>query len=183
DEYSNNTGSDSMTILKQECENYDQNFLHVSVLPAVTIILLLSLVERRKRTFACERNVLCLSGWFGITVPVDFTSTQENRWSYAFAFGAVTQHMVSLTFGISNPLPFTLPPYLKVFMYMAAAIKVGVACMPLFICVSTSNQLLGGILGLLYAVFWFSLQIWELVWCSDSANKGGLRHHLLDHEW
>ncbi|KAM9449613.1 stimulated by retinoic acid gene 6 protein-like isoform 2-T2 [Clarias gariepinus] len=184
DEFSHHTGSDSMTVLKQECENYDQYFLHMSLLPAVAIILLLSLLERRKRTCACERNLLCLSGRFSLVVPVDFTSTQENRWSYAFAFGAVTQHMVSLTFGISNPLPFTIPPYLKVFMYMVAAIKVGVACMPLFICLSTSHQLLGGVLGLLYAVFWFSLQMWELVWCSDStADKGGLRNDLKEHEW
>ncbi|KAF5891616.1 stimulated by retinoic acid 6 protein-like isoform X1, partial [Clarias magur] len=116
--------------------------------------------------------------------PVDFTSTQENRWSYAFAFGAVTQHMFTLILTTRNPLPFTLPPYLEVFMYMAAAIKVGVACMPLFICLSTSHQLLGGVLGLLYAVFWFSLQMWELVWCSDStADKGGLRDYVLHHEW
>ncbi|XP_026990493.1 stimulated by retinoic acid gene 6 protein-like isoform X3 [Tachysurus fulvidraco] len=169
---------------KQECEDFDQNFLHFSLLPAVLIILLLSFVQQRKKIYAFEKRFLCLSGRFGLVVPVDFTSTQENRWSYAFAFGAITGQMVNLIFGISDPLPFTLPSYLKVFVYMAAAMKVGMACMPLFCCLSTPHKLLGGVLGLLFSLFWFTMSMYELVWCSEStASKGGLRDYLLEHEW
>ncbi|KAF4074719.1 hypothetical protein AMELA_G00242470 [Ameiurus melas] len=126
----------------------------------------------------------CLSGRFGVVVPVDFLSTLENRWSYAFAFGAIAQHMVTLIIDDRNPLPFTLPPSLKVFVYMVSAVKVGVACMPLFTCLSTPHHLLGGVLGLLYSLYWFSLQVYELRWCSGSTvNKGGLRDYLLAHEW
>ncbi|XP_053533436.1 stimulated by retinoic acid gene 6 protein-like isoform X1 [Ictalurus punctatus] len=178
-----NSGTDS----KRNCEDFDLYFLHVSLLPAVLIILLLSLVERRKRVFALERRFMppCLSGRFGVVVPVDFLSTLENRWSYAFAFGAVAQHMVNLIINIdSDPLLVKLPPSLKVFMYMVAAVKVGVACMPLFACFSTPHNLLGGVLGLLYSLYWFSLEVYELYWCGDSnVSKGGLRDYLLVDEW
>ncbi|KAK3523093.1 hypothetical protein QTP86_014210 [Hemibagrus guttatus] len=181
---STDSSSSNGTDLKQECENYDQYFLGVSLLPAVLIVLLLSFIQQREKIYSFERRFLCLRGRFGVVVPVDFSSTLENRWSYAFAFGAVTHHMVNLIIGISNPLPFTLPPYLKVFVYMAAALKVGVACMPLFSCLSTPHQLLGGVLGLLYSLFWFTMSMYELVWCNDSTvDKGGLRDYLLAHEW
>ncbi|XP_058239988.1 stimulated by retinoic acid gene 6 protein-like [Hemibagrus wyckioides] len=184
---STDSSSSNRTVTKQECENYDQYILGVSLLPAVIIIILLSFVQKRKKIYSFERRFLCLRGRFGVVVPVDFTSTLENRWSYAFAFGAVTHHMVNLIIGISNPLPFTLPytlSYLKVFVYMTAALKVGVACMPLFSCLSTPHQLLGGVLGLLYSLFWFTMSTYELVWCSDSTvNKGGLRDYVLVHEW
>ncbi|XP_060720694.1 stimulated by retinoic acid gene 6 protein-like isoform X2 [Tachysurus vachellii] len=170
-------------VLK-ECEDFDENFLNFSLLPAVFIILLLSFVQRRKKIYGFEKRFLCLSGRFGVVVPVDFTSTQENRWSYAFAFGAVTGQMLSLIFGINGLLPFTLPSYLKVFLYMAAAMKVGVACMPLFCCLSTPHKLLGGVLGLLFSLFWFTTSMYELVWCNDwTAVNKGLRDYLLENEW
>ncbi|KAF4071709.1 hypothetical protein AMELA_G00276480 [Ameiurus melas] len=178
--------SSSMTDSGSHCKDFDQYFLHVSLLPAVFIILLLSLVERRKKIFAFERRFMppCLSGRFGVVVPVDFLSTLENRWSYAFAFGAVAHHMVNLIIDGSSPLPFTLPPPLKIFMYMVAAVKVGVACIPLFACFSTPHHLLGGVLGLLYSLYWFSLEVYELRWCSDSSvSKGSLRDYLLAKEW
>ncbi|KAM9449888.1 stimulated by retinoic acid gene 6 protein-like [Clarias gariepinus] len=180
----NSTDISNETIIKPECENYDQNFLNVTLIPAAVIILLLALVERRKRTCACERKVPCLSGRFGVVVPVDFTSTTDTRWFFALVFGSVVQNMVSLILGITNPLPFTLPSYLSVFVYMLAALKVGIACMPLFACLSTPHQLLGGVLGLLYSIFWFIVQLLELLWCSNStADKGGLKAFFQDYEW
>ncbi|KAF7686647.1 hypothetical protein HF521_015040 [Silurus meridionalis] len=170
--------------LKLECENYDQYFLNATLLPAVCIILLLVFIQRRKKIFGFEENLWCLRGRCGFVVPVDFTSTLENRWSYAFGFGAVTQHMVSLIFGFTKPYPFVLPSYLKVFMYMMSALKVGVVCMPLFACLSTPCQLLGGVLGLLYSLLWVFLDLFELIWCFDStADKGGIRYYLPKFEW
>ncbi|KAG7313823.1 hypothetical protein KOW79_022319 [Hemibagrus wyckioides] len=125
----------------------------VEELENVFILLLLMFVERRQKICSFEKRFPCLSGRFGIMVPLDFTSSLENRWSYAFAFGAITPLIFSLFFGDINPFPYA-PRYLKVFVYLVAALEVGVVCKPFFACLSTPNQMLGGILGLLYTLNW-----------------------------
>ncbi|XP_047672088.1 stimulated by retinoic acid gene 6 protein-like [Tachysurus fulvidraco] len=98
-------------------------------------------------------------------IPLDFTSSLENRWSNAFAFGAITPLIFSLFFGFTNPIPYTPPRYLKVFVYLVAALEVGFICKPFFACLSTPYQMLGGILGLLYTLTWFIMKLWYVIWC------------------
>ncbi|XP_058240030.1 stimulated by retinoic acid gene 6 protein-like [Hemibagrus wyckioides] len=164
----NFSGSDSSfrneSSVDEFCEIPLDNFLLLDLLPSVFILLLLMFVERRQKICSFEKRFPCLSGRFGIMVPLDFTSSLENRWSYAFAFGAITPLIFSLFFGDINPFPYA-PRYLKVFVYLVAALEVGVVCKPFFACLSTPNQMLGGILGLLYTLNWFVLKLWDFILC------------------
>ncbi|KAK2865506.1 hypothetical protein Q7C36_001562 [Tachysurus vachellii] len=166
---------------------------HIYLLPSVFILLLLSFVERRQKVCSFEKRFPCLRGRFGIVVPLDFTSSLENRWSHAFAFGAITPLIFSLFFGFTNPIPYTPPRYLKVFVYLVAALEVGFICKPFFACLSAPNQMLGGILGLLYTLTWFIIKLWDFIWCkwptryddksfegfSLHCNEGGRGLHAL----
>ncbi|XP_060772763.1 stimulated by retinoic acid gene 6 protein-like isoform X2 [Neoarius graeffei] len=136
----------------------------------VFIILLLSFVERRRKIYDCERSALCLRGRFGFVLPLDFTGKMQNRWSYAFAFGAVTPMVLELIFK-STKYNYVLPE-LKVLEVLLTALMVSIACMPLFACLSTPHRLLGGVLGLLYSLFWFIRQLWYLILCRSLLLRG-----------
>ncbi|XP_053335406.1 stimulated by retinoic acid gene 6 protein-like [Clarias gariepinus] len=151
----------------------------------VVILLLLSFVERRKNHHPFEERFPCLRGKFGIVVPLDFTSCLENRWSYAFAFGATAPLIFGLFFGFINPFPYKLPRYLKVFVYLISSMEVGIVSKPFFACLSTPHKMLGGVLGLLYTLAWFIVQLWEVVWCKKAStlNEEDLFVFSLQYEW
>ncbi|XP_049328630.1 stimulated by retinoic acid gene 6 protein-like [Astyanax mexicanus] len=123
------------------------------------IVLLLSFLERRGRVYSFEERFPYLRGRFGIVVPLDFTGTLRNRWSYAFAIGAAAPHMFTLFAGYI--VPFTLPKWLISLVYLVAAFEVGVAFLPFFACLSTRHRELGGALGLLYTLTWLILAVWK----------------------
>uniref|UniRef100_A0A4W4GLS4 STRA6-like n=1 Tax=Electrophorus electricus TaxID=8005 RepID=A0A4W4GLS4_ELEEL len=116
----------------------------------VCIVVLLSFVERRRKIYRFEERFPYLRGRFGVVVPLDFTGTQRNRWSYAFAFGAAADTMVHLLTGLI--LPFSAPKWIITFVYLLAALEVGVAYLPFFACLSTPHRCLGGVLGLIYTL-------------------------------
>ncbi|KAF5891617.1 stimulated by retinoic acid 6 protein, partial [Clarias magur] len=173
------------TVLNKQCEFSSNNFLLLCLLPAVLILLLLSFVERRKNLHAFEKRFPFLRGRFGIVVPLDFTSCLENRWSYAFAFGATAPLIFGLFFGFINPFPYKLPRYLKVFVYLISSLEVGIVSKPFFACLSTPHKMLGGVLGLLYTLAWFIVQLWDLVWCKKAStlNEEDLFVFSLQYEW
>ncbi|XP_026990489.1 stimulated by retinoic acid gene 6 protein-like isoform X2 [Tachysurus fulvidraco] len=147
------------------CKNFGNLFVPLSMLPSVFILLLLSFVEHRKELCECERRFPFLSGRFSFVVPVDFTGKMQNRWSYGFAFGAVTPFMIKLMLITTNTLNF--PSYLAVLQLVITALMVSIACMPLFACLSTPHRLLGGILGLLYSTSWLIALLWKLILCGE----------------
>ncbi|XP_034157051.2 stimulated by retinoic acid gene 6 protein-like [Pangasianodon hypophthalmus] len=173
------------TETNERCQLYYNYSLLLCLLPSGFILLLLSFVERRRKMYTFEKRFPCLSGRFGIVVPLDFTSSLENRWSYAFAFGAVTPLIFSLLFGFIEPFPYTPPRYIKVFAYLVAALEVAIACKPFFVCLSTPHKMLGGVLGLLYTLAWFIAQLWDLIWCKDASkyDKESLLGFSLQYEW
>ncbi|XP_060720688.1 stimulated by retinoic acid gene 6 protein-like isoform X2 [Tachysurus vachellii] len=146
-----------------DCKIFGNLFMPLSMLPSVFILLLLSFVERRKELCECERRIPFLRGRFSFVVPVDFTGKMQNRWSYGFAFGAVTPFMIKLMIITTNTLNF--PPYLRVLELVITALMVSIACMPLFACLSTPHRLIGGILGLLCSTFWLIALLWKLILC------------------
>ncbi|XP_053533384.1 stimulated by retinoic acid gene 6 protein-like isoform X2 [Ictalurus punctatus] len=94
----------------------------------------------------------------------------QNRWSYGFAFGSVTPFVFKL---MSQTLLTTyVPHYLKALVALLAALMVSIACMPLFVCLSTKHRLLGGVLGLLYSLSWFVAQLCNLIFCRILMPKG-----------
>ncbi|XP_076869633.1 stimulated by retinoic acid gene 6 protein-like isoform X2 [Brachyhypopomus gauderio] len=141
-------------------------FLHGCMLPSVCIIVLLSFEESRRRICSVEERTfffLFLRGRFGVVVPLDFTSTLRNRWSYAFAFGIAAEMMVELFSG--NIVPFNVPKWMITVPYLVAALEVGVAHLPFFACLSTTHRGLGGVLGLLYTLTWSAVKVWYLKTC------------------
>ncbi|KAF5891619.1 stimulated by retinoic acid 6 protein-like, partial [Clarias magur] len=175
----------NITELNKQCELSSNNFLLLYLVPAVFILLLLSFVERRKNLHAFEKRFPCLRGRFGIVVPLDFMSSLENRWSYAFAFGATAPQIFGLFFGFINPFPYSPPRYLKAFVYLISSLEVGIVCQPFFVCLSTPHKILGGVLGLLYTLAWFVVQLWDIVWCKGSStlDNENMFGFSLQYEW
>ncbi|XP_058239979.1 stimulated by retinoic acid gene 6 protein-like isoform X1 [Hemibagrus wyckioides] len=164
------------TDLQHYCKIFENFFVPCSMLPSVLIILLLSFAERRGELCEYDRRFPCLKGRFSFIIPVDFTGKIRNRWSYGFAFGAVTPFMIKLIFRDSNLLNF--PTYLKVLEVVIVALMVSIACLPLFTCLSTSNRLLGGVLGLFYSLCWFIALLWKLIFCREILAGEGHQNNL-----
>ncbi|XP_053474844.1 stimulated by retinoic acid gene 6 protein-like isoform X2 [Ictalurus furcatus] len=162
--------SGNATGSHQYCHNFVELQVKLSLLPSVFIILLLSFKERRKKIHDCERHFRCLRGRFSFVIPLDFTGKMQNRWSYGFAFGSVTPFVIKLM--SQTLLTAYVPPYLKALVALLAALMVSIACMPLFICLSTKHRLLGGVLGLLYSLSWFVAQLCNLIFCRILIPKG-----------
>ncbi|XP_072526297.1 stimulated by retinoic acid gene 6 protein-like [Salminus brasiliensis] len=155
----------------QGCDFNRELFLHSFILPSLCIVLLLSFLERRRRVYSFEERFPYLRGRFGIVVPLDFTGTLRNRWSYAFAIGAAAPHMCALFSG--DIIPFTLPKWIITLVYLVAAFEVGVAFLPFFACLSTMHREVGGALGLIYTLTWLILAVWKircLPLCDDTLE-------------
>ncbi|XP_035385691.1 stimulated by retinoic acid gene 6 protein-like isoform X2 [Electrophorus electricus] len=150
------------------CLYLPKHFLHGCLLPSVCIVVLLSFVERRRKIYRFEERFPYLRGRFGVVVPLDFTGTQRNRWSYAFAFGAAADTMVHLLTGLI--LPFSAPKWIITFVYLLAALEVGVAYLPFFACLSTPHRCLGGVLGLIYTLMWLTVKAFYYISCWDTLS-------------
>ncbi|XP_046691115.1 stimulated by retinoic acid gene 6 protein-like isoform X2 [Silurus meridionalis] len=112
------------------CYNYSAQFMSLSLLPSVIIILLLSFVERRQNIRDCERRMPCLTGRFGCVVPLDFMGKMKNRWSYGFAFGAVMPYVINLI--INSTLNPNVPSYIKVLVALITALII--LCLGFLVC-------------------------------------------------
>ncbi|XP_060720696.1 STRA6-like isoform X2 [Tachysurus vachellii] len=148
-------------------------FLHVSLAPSLCIVALLSYLQHREKNHPFEERFPYLKGRFGIVVPLDFMGSMRNRWSYGFAFGAVTPSVL-LLFSESYT-PFPVPSWARrtqTFLYLVGALEVGVAYLPFFLCLSTSRRALGGILGLLYTVAWFTVGLLDVILCPQGEVLG-----------
>ncbi|KAB5518627.1 hypothetical protein PHYPO_G00168160 [Pangasianodon hypophthalmus] len=163
-DFSTRTGS-----MASKCIPMDL-FLHVSLAPSVCIVALLSFLQRREKSHPFEGRFPYLQGRFGIVVPLDFLGSMSNRWSYGFAFGAVTPSVL-LLFSESYT-PFPVPPWARAFVYLVGALEVGVAYLPFFLCLSTPHRALGGVLGLLYTVAWLTVRLYEVITCPEGEVLG-----------
>ncbi|KAF7686645.1 hypothetical protein HF521_015038 [Silurus meridionalis] len=144
--------------------------LHVSLAPSVCIVALLSFLQHREKRYSFEERFPHLQGRFGIVVPLDFLGSMSNRWSYGFAFGAVTPSVL-LLFSESYT-PFPVPPWAKPFVYLVGALEVGVAYLPFFVCLTTPHGILRGVLGLLYTVAWLTARLFDIVTCPKGDLLG-----------
>ncbi|XP_067298116.1 STRA6-like [Pseudorasbora parva] len=145
-------------------------FLHCSLVPAVCIVFLLSVVQRRARAQPFENRFPYLRGRFGIVVPLDFIGNLSNRWSYGFAFGAIAPSVIQLF--SESYAPFNVPNWAKAILYLVGAIEVGVAYLPFFACLSTPHRALGGVLGLLYTLMWLIVRLYDTISCPSGKILG-----------
>ncbi|XP_037546475.1 STRA6-like [Nematolebias whitei] len=145
-------------------------FLHLSLIPAVLITGVLSFLQRRAHRLAIDHRLPFLEGRFGIVVPLDTISSLSNRWSYGFAFGAVSSS-VMLLFS-ERYIPFSIVPWARAIVYLIGALEVGLVYFPFFACLSTPFRMTGAVLGTLYSVSWIVVTVWDMVTCPGGQILG-----------
>lgn len=147
-----------------------QLFLHISLLPAVVIVGILSFLQRRAQKLVIDYKLPCLKGRFGIVVPMDMIGSFSNRWSYGFAFGAVSSSVLLLF--SEQYIPFTVPSWARAIVYLVGALEVGLAFFPFFACLSTTFRAVGAGLGIFYSLCWIIVTIWDTFTCPNGKILG-----------
>ncbi|XP_054460478.1 STRA6-like [Anoplopoma fimbria] len=145
-------------------------FLHVSLVPAVLIVGVLSFLQKRAQRLAIDHKLPFLGRRFGIVVPLDTIGSLSNRWSYGFAFGAVSSSVL-LLFSESF-IPFTVPDWARAIVYLVGALEVGMVYFPFFACLSTPFRGAGAVLGILYSLSWIIVTVWDTFTCPDGKILG-----------
>ncbi|XP_054636013.1 STRA6-like [Dunckerocampus dactyliophorus] len=145
-------------------------FLHLTLIPAVLITIVLSFFQRRAKALAIDHKLPFLQGRFGIVVPLDTISSLSNRWSYGFAFGAVS-YSVLLLFS-ERYIPFTVPPWARAVVYLVGALEVGLVNFPFFACLSTPFRTTGAMLGIIYTLCWLIITVWDTFTCPGGKILG-----------
>ncbi|XP_041838110.1 STRA6-like [Melanotaenia boesemani] len=145
-------------------------FLHLSLVPAVLIAGVLSFLQRRAQRLAIDQRLPFLEGRFAIVVPLDTVGSLSNRWSYGFAFGAVSSSVLLLF--SENYVPFTVPSWAKAIVYLIGALEVGLVYFPFFACLSTPFRMAGAVLGILYSASWIIITVWDTFTCPSGKILG-----------
>ncbi|XP_034045013.1 STRA6-like [Thalassophryne amazonica] len=145
-------------------------FLHFSLIPAVLIAGVLSFLQRRAQRLAIDHRWPFLGRRFAIVVPLDTISSLSNRWSYGFAFGAVSSNVLLLF--SERYIPFTVPTWARAILYLIGALEVGLAYFPFFSCLSTPFRTAGSLLGMLYSLSWIIVTVWDTVTCPGGKVLG-----------
>uniref|UniRef100_A0A3P8N9L3 STRA6-like n=1 Tax=Astatotilapia calliptera TaxID=8154 RepID=A0A3P8N9L3_ASTCA len=117
--------------------------LHLSLIPAVLIAGVLSFLQKRAQRLAIDDRLPFLDRRFAIVVPLDTVGSLSNRWSYGFAFGAVSSSVLLLF--SENYVPFTVPSWARAFLYLIGALEVGLVYFPFFACLSTPFRMTGAV--------------------------------------
>ncbi|XP_068607128.1 STRA6-like [Brachionichthys hirsutus] len=156
----------------QDCQNgiSVDLFLHFSLIPAVLITGVLSFLQKRTKRLAIDHRLPVLGGRFAIVVPLDTIGSLRNRWSYGFAYGAVSSSVL-LLFSESY-VPFYLPPWARATVYLVGALEVGLVYFPFFACLSTPFRAYGAVLGILYSLFWITTMVWDAFTCPGGKIMG-----------
>lgn len=146
------------------------HFLHFSLIPAVFITGVLSFLQRRAKRLEIDHKLPFLEGRFAIVVPLDTIGSLSNRWSYGFAFGAVSSSVL-LLFSESY-IPFTVPNWARAIVYLVGALEVGLVYFPFFACLSTPFRAAGAVLGILYSLTWIIVSTWDAFTCPSGKILG-----------
>ncbi|XP_026215794.1 STRA6-like isoform X2 [Anabas testudineus] len=163
---------DNVLSIVKDCENgiSIDLFLHLSLIPAVLIVGVLSFLQKRAKRVAIDQRLPFLEGRFAIVVPLDTIGSLSNRWSYGFAFGAVSSSVLLLF--SERYIPFTVPPWARAIVYLVGALEVGLVYFPFFACLSTPFRKAGAVLGILYSLAWITVTVWDTFTCPDGKILG-----------
>uniref|UniRef100_A0A3Q3MRH8 STRA6-like n=1 Tax=Mastacembelus armatus TaxID=205130 RepID=A0A3Q3MRH8_9TELE len=140
----------------QDCQNgiSVDLFLHLSLIPAVLIVGVLSFLQKRAQRLGIDHRLPFLGGRFAIVVPLDTIGSLSNRWSYGFAFGAVSSSVLLLF--SERYIPFTVPHWARAIVYLVGALEVGLVYFPFFACLSTAFRT-AGVINTLQLVLYASV--------------------------
>uniref|UniRef100_A0A8C5G2T8 Stimulated by retinoic acid gene 6 protein-like n=1 Tax=Gouania willdenowi TaxID=441366 RepID=A0A8C5G2T8_GOUWI len=128
-------------------------------IPFCTCVL--SYLQKRIQRQAIDHRLPFLQGRFGIVVPLDTIGGLSNRWSYGFAFGAVSSSVLLLF--SEEYIPFTFPNWARAIVYLVGALEIGLVYFPFFACLSTPFRMTGAVLGILYSLSWLLDCLFTLV--------------------
>ncbi|XP_034544155.1 STRA6-like [Notolabrus celidotus] len=145
-------------------------FLHVSLVPALLITGVLSFLQKRAQTLPVDHRLPFLRGRFGIVVPFDTIGSLSNRWSYGFAFGAVSSSVLMLF--SERYIPFIVPNWAKAIVFLVGALEIGLVYFPFFACLSTPFRTAGAVLGILYSLSWITITVWDIFTCPSGEILG-----------
>ncbi|KAE8300756.1 Stimulated by retinoic acid gene 6 protein-like [Larimichthys crocea] len=164
--------ADHLNSTDQECQNgiSVDLFLHFSLIPAVFITGVLSFLQKRAKILGIDHKLPFLKRRFAIVVPLDTIGSISNRWSYGFAFGAVSSSVL-LLFSENYKL-FDVPPWATAILYLIGALEVGLVYFPFFACLSTPFRTTGAVLGILYSLSWIIVTVWDVVTCPSGKILG-----------
>ncbi|MED6255936.1 hypothetical protein ATANTOWER_017212, partial [Ataeniobius toweri] len=145
----------------------------------VLITGVLSFLQRRAQRLAIDHRLPFLKGRFGIVVPLDTIGSLSNRWSYGFAFGAVSSSVLLLF--SERYIPFSVPPWARAIVYLVGALEVGLVYFPFFACLSTPFRMAGAGLGILYSAAWIVITVWDTVTCPQGEVLG--KYQKIIYQW
>uniref|UniRef100_A0A3B5AEU9 Uncharacterized LOC103366466 n=1 Tax=Stegastes partitus TaxID=144197 RepID=A0A3B5AEU9_9TELE len=142
-------------------------------------IVVLSSLQKRTKSIAIDQRLSFLKGRFAIVVPLDTIGSLSNRWSYGFAFGAISSSVLLLF--SENYILFSVPNWAKPILYLIGALEVGLVYYPFFACLSTPFRLVGAVLGILYSVTWIIITVWDTFTCPGGKILG--KHQKIIAQW
>ncbi|KAK7929327.1 hypothetical protein WMY93_005722 [Mugilogobius chulae] len=165
-----------------KCDNAisSENWLHFSLIPAVLILAVLSFLQQRKNNHAIDQRLPSLQGRFGIVIPMDVMGF-SNRWSYGFAFGAVSYNVLELFY--ERTLFNAFPNWAKSIAYLIGSFEVGLAYFPFFACLSTPYKATGAVMGMCYSIFWIVVVGWEWSTCPGGVEWGDYQKLIYQWPW
>ncbi|XP_033029364.1 stimulated by retinoic acid gene 6 protein-like [Lacerta agilis] len=165
-----NISSLDMDYSNFSCEDSveTETFVHLSLPPAVFIIIVLSCLEKRLKR-CCIDDKIPLHGHCAILKPFDIIAF-SNRWSLGFAFGIIADKVMYLF--TSDHFISAFPRWAKVFVVLIHAVEVGISMYPFFACLSTSYTITGAILGFLYTAAWMVISVIDYFLCPDNNYLG-----------
>ncbi|KAJ8001014.1 hypothetical protein DPEC_G00186410 [Dallia pectoralis] len=171
----------NMYSLNQTCDSgISLNVsLHYSLIPSFIIICVLSALQSRSKDLRINEKLPFLNNRFGIVVPLDLIGSLSNRWSFGFAFGAVSTSVLHLF--SENYIPHHVPTWANAFVYLMAAIEVGLAYFPFFACLSTPSRVVGAVLGILYSLAWLIVTLWDTLLCPSGKVLGS--YQKIIYQW
>ncbi|KAJ0050575.1 hypothetical protein NL108_004969, partial [Boleophthalmus pectinirostris] len=103
----------------------------------------------------------------------------SNRWSYGFAFGAISYSVLELFY--EQHIPNFFPNWAKAIAYLIGAFEVGLAYFPFFACLSTPNKATGAVMGICYSLFWITVVGWDWFTCLYVWKWGNYKKPV--YEW
>ncbi|XP_060908796.1 STRA6-like [Labrus mixtus] len=165
-------GDHEVSTIQEDCQNgiSIDLFLHVSLIPAVLITGVLSVLQKRAQRLTIDNTLPFLRGRFAIVVPFDTIGSLSNRWSYGFAFGAVSSSVLLLF--SERYIPFIVPNWAKAIVILIGALEVGLVYFPFFACLSTPFRTPGAVLGILYSLAWITITVWDTFTCPSGEILG-----------
>lgn len=157
-----------------------ESCLHFSLIPAVLIVGVLSFLQRRKTEHAIDKRFPSLQRRFGIVIPID-TMGFSNRWSYGFAFGAISYSVLELFH--EQHMPNFFPTWAKAIAYLIAGFEVGLVYFPFFACLSTPFRATGAVMGILYSIGWIVIVGCDWFLCPSGEDWGPYQKLIYQWPW